>query len=243
MEQPTDIERRAIQQELSESDLESSSTNRITRHPQPTQDLLDPLNWATWNKNCILAIVMFKYVLESVTPPEDTADSLMSRYFMFTYITTTTVPSFLELQALYHITYSQVTWTVAVPSLGLCLGPLLWSSLSEIYGRRLIFIIGTTIALLATIGTASATAYPAYMVARAFQGLGVSPGGSVGMAVINERVLRQTTNGLIANDMLLVSFSSTRGARRLACGYYQSTRVSWSDQSAGLSHPQNSYKY
>lgn len=178
-----------------------------------------------------------------VAPPEHTADSLTSRYFMFTYITTTTVPSFQELQALYHITYSQVTWTVAVPSLGLCLGPLIWSSLSEIYGRRLIFIIGTTIALLATIGTASATAYPAYMVARAFQGLGVSPGGSVGMAIINERVLRLTANGLIANDILLVSFSSTREARRLACGYCLSTQVSWSDQSAGLSHPQNLSKY
>ena len=144
---------------------------------------------------------------------------------------------------MYHITYSQVMWTVAVPSLGLCLGPLLWSSLSEIYGRRLIFIIGTTIALLATIGAASATVYPAYMVARALQGLGVSPGGSVGMAIINERVLRLTTNWSIANEILLVSFSSTRGARRLACGYCLSTRVSWSDQSAGLSYPRNSSKY
>jgi hypothetical protein len=243
MSQTAETERRAIQQELSESDLQSSSTNGILRHPQPTQDPLDPLNWAIWNKHCILGIVMFKYVLKSVGPPEDTTDNLLTRYFMFTYITTTTVPSFLELQALYHITYSQVTWTVAVPSLGLCLGPLLWSSLSEIYGRRLIFIIGTTIALLATIATAFATTYSAYMAARAFQGLGVSPGGSVGMAIINERVLCLIINGLITNDILLVSFSSTRGARRSACGYCLLTRVSWSDQSAGLSHLQNSSKY
>lgn len=168
--------------------------------PQPTQDPGDPLNWTTWNKNCILGIVMFKYVLRSFMLPKDTADSLMNRYFMFTYITTTTIPSFLELQQLYNITYSQVTWTVAVPSLGLCLGPLIWSSFSEIYGRRLIFIIGTTLALLATIGTASATNYPTYMAARALQGLGASPGGSVGMAIINEYVICLTIDGLMAND-------------------------------------------
>jgi MFS family permease len=118
----------------------------------------------------------------------------MNRYFMFTYITTTTVPSFLELQKLYNVTYSEITWTVAVPSLGLCMGPLIWSSLSDIYGRRLIFIVGTTIALAATIGTAVSTNYGVYMVARAFQGLGVSPGGSVGMAIINECVLRLIIN-------------------------------------------------
>lgn len=30
----------------------------IRLHPQPTSDPLDPLNWSTFQKNCILAIVM-----------------------------------------------------------------------------------------------------------------------------------------------------------------------------------------
>ena len=107
---------------------------------------------------------------------------------MFTYITTTSVTSFPEIQRLYNITYSQVNLTVAMPSLGLALGPLVWSSLSDIYGRRIIFIIGTTIALLASIGTIFSKTYSNYMVARAFQGFGVSPGGTVGMAIINEFV-------------------------------------------------------
>jgi len=126
---------------------------------------------------------------------QNTTDIQIYRYFMFTYITTTTVPSFLELQKLYNVTYSEITWTVAVPSLGLCIGPLIWSSLSDIYGRRLIFIVGTTIALAATIGTAVSTSYGTYMIARAFQGLGVSPGGTVGMAIINECVPCLVQNG------------------------------------------------
>jgi MFS family permease len=111
---------------------------------------------------------------------------MWSRYFMFTYITTTTVPSFPELQEQFRISYSLVNWTVAIPALGLAIGPLVWSSLAEIYGRRIIFIIGTIIALAATIGAAKSGDYGGYMAARFFQGFGVSPGSTVGMAVVGE---------------------------------------------------------
>lgn len=50
---------------------------------------------------------------------------------MFTYITTNTVPSFPELQDSLGISYSQVNWTVAIPALGLAVGPLFWSSLAD----------------------------------------------------------------------------------------------------------------
>lgn len=96
------------------------------------------------------------------------------------------VPSFADLQEQYAITYSQVNWTVAIPALGLAVGPLIWSSLADIYGRRIIFIIGTLMAFGATIGAAKAPNYGGYMAARFFQGLGVSPGATVGLAVIND---------------------------------------------------------
>ena len=105
---------------------------------------------------------------------------------MFTYITTTTVPSFPQLQDSLQISYSQVNWTVAIPALGLAFGPLFWSSLSDIYGRRIIFIVGTVIALVATIGAAVAKGFSGYMAARFFQGFGVSPGATVGMAVVGD---------------------------------------------------------
>ena len=90
---------------------------------------------------------------------------------MFTYITTTTVPSFPDLQEKFGISYSQVNWTVAIPALGLAVGPLIWSSLADIYGRRVIFIVGTTMALAATIGAGKASDYANYMAARFFQGM------------------------------------------------------------------------
>ncbi|KAJ5783890.1 uncharacterized protein N7518_009567 [Penicillium psychrosexuale] len=141
--------------------------NGIRLHPQPTSDPLDPLNWSSLQKNGILSIVMFKY-------------------FLFTYLTTTTVPSFPEIQDQYSINYSQVNWTVAVPALGLSVGPLIWSSLGEIFGRRAVFLVGTTISLASTIGAAGADSYSGYMVARFFQGFGVSPASTVGMAVVTD---------------------------------------------------------
>ena len=84
------------------------------------------------------------------------------------------------------MSYAQVNWTVAIPALGLAIGPLFWSSVADIYGRRIILITGTLIAFLATIGSAVATNYANYMASRFFQGWGVSPAATVGLAVINE---------------------------------------------------------
>ncbi|KAK7943948.1 major facilitator superfamily transporter [Apiospora aurea] len=136
--------------------------------PQPVRgDRLDPLNWSFAQKHVILSIVM-------------------ALYFMFTYITTTTVPSFPELQEAYGATLEQVNWTVAIPALGLSLGPLLWASPADIIGRRPILILGTVMALASTVGAALAPTYPSYMAARFFQGLAVSPAANVGLAVIND---------------------------------------------------------
>ncbi|KAI9847086.1 MAG: hypothetical protein M1837_003204 [Sclerophora amabilis] len=136
-------------------------------HPQPTGDPLDPLNWSFWRKHMILGIVTWLY-------------------FLFTYITSTTVPSFPQIQELYGLSYAQVNWTVALPALGLGAGPLVWSSFADIYGRRIIFIIGTIIALVSTCGAAVASNYGGYMAARFFQGLGASPGATVGLAIVND---------------------------------------------------------
>ncbi|KAM0321781.1 hypothetical protein ACHAQA_009877 [Verticillium albo-atrum] len=142
--------------------------NGLKLFPQPVQgDDLDPLNWSAVQKHTILAIVM-------------------ALYFMFTYITTTTVPSFPELETQFEASLDQINWTVAIPALGLSIGPLLWSSPADIIGRRPIFIFGTVMALGATVGAALATNYSGYMAARFFQGLGVSPAATVGLAIIND---------------------------------------------------------
>jgi MFS family permease len=105
---------------------------------------------------------------------------------MFAYITAATILSFPELQSQYQITIELTNWTVAMPSLGLAVGILFWSSVADIIGRRVTFISGTTVALIATIGAATVSSYCGYMVTRFFQGFGVSPAATVGLAIIND---------------------------------------------------------
>lgn len=105
---------------------------------------------------------------------------------MFTYITTVTVPSFPALQEQYSATLEQVNWTVAIPALGLSLGPLIFATPADSIGRRPIIVLGTAVALAATVGAALAPTLPSYMAARFFQGLGVSPAANVGLAVIGD---------------------------------------------------------
>lgn len=105
---------------------------------------------------------------------------------MFTYITTTTVPSGPKLQDKYGITVDQVNWTVALPALGLAIGPLLSSPAADIVGRRIVIMTGTVVALASTIGAALSPNYATYLTARVFQGIGISPASTVGLAIIND---------------------------------------------------------
>ncbi|EXJ87000.1 hypothetical protein A1O3_03957 [Capronia epimyces CBS 606.96] len=144
-------------------------------YPTPTDDPMDPLNWSAWRKNICIATVMFSY-------------------FLFTYVGILSY-SFArlncqaeeKLRELNMVTYTQVNWTLAIPSLGLAVGPLFWSSFADIYGRRIIMITGTCIAIIAT-GCSSLhnISLGGYMATRFFQGFGASPAATVGLSIIND---------------------------------------------------------
>ena len=136
--------------------------------PPPTHDPLDPLNWSQSQKYTCVSIICFFY-------------------FLFTYQTTAPIPSFALLQEQFDATYTEVNWTFAIPSLGLALGPLFCSALADIYGRRIVIIGGTCIALVASGCTSiHGISLHGYMVARFFQGFGASPAATVGLSIIND---------------------------------------------------------
>jgi MFS family permease len=136
--------------------------------PTPTNDPLDPLNWSRSQKYICTGIVCYFY-------------------FLFTYQTTAPIPSFSLLQEQFNATYTEVNWSFAIPSLGLALGPLFCSSLADIYGRRIVMIGGTIIALVASGCTSiQGISLNGYMAARFFQGIGASPAATVGLSIIND---------------------------------------------------------
>ena len=136
--------------------------------PTPTSDELDPLNWSKAHKYILISIVCFNY-------------------FLFTYLTTATVPSFILLQEQFSATYTQINWTLAIPALGLALGPLFCSAFADIYGRRVVMIVGTCVAVIASGCTSiHGISINQYMAARFFQGFGSSPAATVGLSIIND---------------------------------------------------------
>lgn len=136
--------------------------------PTPTSDEMDPLNWTTFRKYTCISIVVYSY-------------------FMLTYFTTAPIPSFAFLQEQLNISYSQVSWTFAIPCLGLASGPLLAGALADTYGRRPVLILSTALAVVATGCTAIKTInFGGYMAARFFQGVGAGPAANIGLVIIND---------------------------------------------------------
>lgn len=156
-------------QEASTGGLEEIKVdkNGNVLRPTPSSSPLDPLNWSKSKKHTCLTIVA-------------------AYYFLFTLLTTVTVPTFAGLQTKLNISYSQVNYTVAVPALGLAIGHLFFSPWAFIVGRRLVFLISCIVAIVASIGSAVATSYGGYMAARFFQGFGVSPAATVGLMIIDD---------------------------------------------------------
>ncbi|RAH64598.1 MFS transporter [Aspergillus aculeatinus CBS 121060] len=136
-------------------------------HPQPTRDAHDPLNWSPMRRRMILGIVMWMY-------------------FLFAYLNTSPIPLYSQTEQRFGVGYQETSWSVALPSVGFALGPLLLCPIADIYGRRIVFIGGSLVALVATIGLATTTSFEGYLVARVFQGIGVSPSSATGLAIIGD---------------------------------------------------------
>lgn len=136
--------------------------------PTPTSDDLDPLNWNTRRKYTCIGIVVYSY-------------------FLLTYFTTSTIPSFAYLMVQLDVDYNHVNWTFALPCFGLAVGPLLVGALADTYGRRPVLIFSTCIAVIASGCTAiEGISFAGYMAARFFQGLGAGPAANVGLCIIND---------------------------------------------------------
>ncbi|CAI7629541.1 unnamed protein product [Penicillium glandicola] len=140
----------------------------IPLHPPPTTDPLDPLNWSRKRKALILFIVCFSS-------------------FLSVFLTGTPIASFSLLEEQFDASYSEVNWTLAIPSLGLGTGALLLSKLADTWGRRPVLISTCAFTMLATgCTTVKSFSYEAYMAFRFLQGLGAGPCTVIGFGIIRD---------------------------------------------------------
>ncbi|KIM25181.1 hypothetical protein M408DRAFT_220950 [Serendipita vermifera MAFF 305830] len=107
-------------------------------------------------------------------------------YFLYTFLTTVTVPTFSALQDRYNASYAEINYTVAIPALALAVSPLFWTPFAGIFGRRIVLITGCALAFAATLGSGAATTYGGYMATRFLQGWGVGPASTVGLQMLQD---------------------------------------------------------
>ena len=92
--------------------------------------------------------------------------------------------AFVPLAKALHISVVEASYQTTVPIVFAGVSPLLWSPISNVYGRRPIFIFVTVIGIAAHCAAGAAQTWGGILAARAFVGVGTSAGMGIGASVV-----------------------------------------------------------
>ncbi|KAI9653884.1 MAG: hypothetical protein M1821_006915 [Bathelium mastoideum] len=133
--------------------------------PQPTDDPLDPLNWSFSYKFFVLCQAAFLAFLGPFTQAVINS-------------------AFAPMSKAEHISLTTASYVTTVPILFAGISPILWSPLSNVYGRRPVFVAVGVIGIVSQCASGAAQGWAGILVTRAFMGLGTSAGMGIGAAVV-----------------------------------------------------------
>ena len=83
-----------------------------------------------------------------------------------------------------HITVQQASYSLTVAIVTSGAVPLLWPAISNVYGRRPIFIFVSILGIVGHCASGAAPTWGGILTARAFMGIGTSAGAGIGAAVV-----------------------------------------------------------
>ncbi|KAI0012525.1 MFS general substrate transporter [Xylariaceae sp. FL0662B] len=124
--------------------------------PQPTDSLNDPLNWPTWRKDIILAIIGLSAGVVGAYGP------MLS-------------PGFVEISAALDITVSILSQATAWVILMIGISLFIFNPLAKKVGRRPVYVLSSIIMLSGSIWGALAKDYSSFLGSRIWSGLGMAP--------------------------------------------------------------------
>lgn len=131
-----------------------------------TNDVFDSLNWSSLSRNTQLSLLCASLAIANILH----------------YCSCTILHSF---AGPIWCTCLQINWNFAILALGLAAGPLFCSALADIYGRQVVMIIGTTVALISS-AHPSMEEVSGLPCCQVFQGFGIGPAANVGLSTIND---------------------------------------------------------
>ncbi|CAM1505899.1 Fc.00g115360.m01.CDS01 [Cosmosporella sp. VM-42] len=164
-------------------ELESSPSNEhqqylLERHgttdldPMPRMSDDDPLNWPKWKKNTNLALVSFHSMMATFT-----AASIQC--------------AFVDIAADLNVSVHKASYLSSLVIAVLGVGPLIWRPLSQVYGRRPIFLISLIFSAVGNVGCALSHSFNAQAVCRAITAFFICPAAALGSAVVHECFFRK----------------------------------------------------
>ncbi|KAK9374404.1 major facilitator superfamily domain-containing protein, partial [Lipomyces chichibuensis] len=141
--------------------------NGVILHPQPKDDPNDPLNWPTWRRDMALAVIGFHCMIGGGQTPILAA-------------------GFSTLAAEFNVSLSTLAYLVGGYMLALGFGSVIISPTAILYGKRVTYLLGTIIFLVAALWASGSHSFASLLAARIFMGFGVAPCESLPSATIAE---------------------------------------------------------
>ncbi|KAI1499888.1 major facilitator superfamily domain-containing protein [Biscogniauxia marginata] len=124
--------------------------------PQPSDSPNDPLNWATWHKDIILAIVGLSAAVVGAYGP------MLS-------------PGFVEIAAELNVTVNILSQATAWVILLIGISLFIFNPIAKKVGRRPVYVMSSIIMLSGSIWGALAKDYNSFLGSRIWSGLGMAP--------------------------------------------------------------------
>ncbi|KAK7472311.1 hypothetical protein VKT23_000431 [Stygiomarasmius scandens] len=141
--------------------------NGLPLIPQPTVSPYDPLNYPNWLKYTTLALVSMLAFLST---------------FNIAVINPAVVPLSIEFSISPSVGIYQSTIAIGTSSIG----PLLFTPLANIYGRRPVYLLSVLAGFVSAVGSAFAKTYGTLIVARAINGFGLSAAIALGAGTVTD---------------------------------------------------------
>ncbi|KAJ3879960.1 MFS multidrug transporter [Lentinula edodes] len=191
----------AITEEKPESTLREDVVNAslekvLARHgrvdlaPLPSDLPSDPLNWSSFRKNMLLALVAFHACLGP-------------------FSAACVIPSFEDFVVDFGITLTEASYLVSVPIVFLGTIPLLWAPVSKRIGRRPVYLASMLLSSALQLASAYCTTYGTLMACRVLVSVFICPPQSIGASTVSEVFFVHQKGQKMGIWALLVSVGST----------------------------------
>ncbi|KAF8208702.1 major facilitator superfamily domain-containing protein [Mycena galopus ATCC 62051] len=140
--------------------------------PLPSMSDFDPYNWSKSKKRINLILVAFHALMATFT-----AAAIQS--------------AFVDIAMDLNVSVQRTTYLTSLVIAILGGAPLFWRPLSNVYGRRPIFLISLLCSLVGNIGCANSHSYGTMALCRAITAFFISPAAALGSAVVSETFFKK----------------------------------------------------